>query len=428
MKLSGRNASAFVPRVATRVQLRTKNGAALDDAIAVFYRGPESYTGEDVVEFQIHGSDLIAARLVEELCREGHRQAMPGEFSFRAVKNGKLSLSQAEAVSEVIGAKSDEALSLALEKLSGTQQVFIATIERRLEGLLVLTEAGIDFSDQDLDETNLAKLKAEAAEIGTTMRLLADSYERGRRLREGVRVAFVGRPNAGKSSFFNALLGESRAIVSEEAGTTRDVIRETLMVVSSRGSAAVVVADTAGIRRSENKIESIGIELARRETEEADLVFVLIEPQTEEHDIKALVRAINVGAQSAVGVLTKSDLLNAEQATNETMRLRSITGLKEWITASSVSGDGIESISDRIVEFSHARTRRQTGEVLLTRVEHFRAASAALEALERAKVAESHELLAADLRQALDAVSPLIGRRVPDDILGKIFSTFCIGK
>lgn len=428
LSVSGKSAESFRPRFATRTPLRTRMGRVIDDAIVIYYKGPESFTGEDVVEYQIHGSDLIALRLIEELCNLGHRQAMPGEFSFRAVKNGKLSLSQAEAVSEVIGAKGDEALSLALEKLSGTQQRFVSEIEKRLETLVVLTEAGIDFSDQDLDETNLDKLKSEAKAVAGVLRKLSDSYARGRKLREGIRISILGRPNAGKSSFFNALLGEKRAIVSEEAGTTRDVIRESLMVVSAKGSAAVVLADTAGIRKSDSRIEAIGIEMARLEGQEADLVFLLVEPHTPDEALGDLYSKLSVDWRTVIGVLTKVDQISSQEIEQEISRIRAFFGVEEWIATSTVSGNGMNEVADRVVELSHHRTHRAAGEVLLTRLEHFRAASATIECLDRAQDAPSHELLAADLRQALDAVSPLIGRRVPDDILGKIFSTFCIGK
>lgn len=427
-QLSEKEAAFFSPRIARRIKIKTKNGAILDDALAVFYKAPESYTGEDLVEYQIHGSDLIATRLIEELCSLGHRQAMPGEFSFRAVKNGKLSLSQAEAVAEVIGAKSDEALSLALEKLSGTQQNLVSEVGERLETLLVLTEAGIDFSDQDLDETAIKKLKTEAAEIKSKLSRLADSYERGRRLREGMRVSIVGRPNAGKSSFFNALLGESRAIVSEEAGTTRDVIRESILLTSKEGSAAIVVADTAGIRNSENRIESIGVENAKKEHRQSDLVLLLIEPRSSISEIREVVDQLELREMQLMPILTKVDLLNSGDRSLEVEKLSKSFGFSRWFMTSAQSGEGFDLVADEIVRFAREKTQRSQGEVLLTRIEHFRAASSAIEALSRAERADSHELLAADLRQALDAVSPLIGRRVPDDILGKIFSTFCIGK
>jgi len=211
-------------RKASLVTLSGKDGQPFDQAVALYFKGPRSFTGEDVVEFQIHGSPYVLSRLFQELKALGVRQALPGEFSFRAVRNGKMSLNQAQAVADLIASSNRTAAEVALEKLSGAQNALLSRIADQLRRLAVLAEVGIDFSDQDVEEVSLPVLKKKVLEAKSELTVLARSFERGERIQEGISVSLLGLPNAGKSSFFNALLGEDRSIVSSIAGTTRDII------------------------------------------------------------------------------------------------------------------------------------------------------------------------------------------------------------
>ena len=209
---------------------------------------PDSYTGEDLVEYHIHGSPFIAQQVIERLLELGARQALPGEFSFRSVRNGKMTLFQAQAVSDLIAASNQGAVSLALEKMSGAQNRFLDELASGLRKTAALGEVGIDFADQDIDEVSLPRLRANLTPYVELLEKLQSSFSRGIRLQEGLRVAFIGSPNAGKSSFFNALLGEDRSIVSEMAGTTRDVVSEKLTLRAKNKTITLRLEDTAGLR------------------------------------------------------------------------------------------------------------------------------------------------------------------------------------
>lgn len=227
-KIASPSAANAAIRRATRSHLYDRDGKALDDALVLKFLSPDSFTGEDVVEFHVHGGAFNTRRILEQVFEAGARPALPGEFSFRAVRNGKMTLSQAQAVSDLISASNAAAVELALEKMSGSQTEFLRTIADTLRRLAVLAEAGIDFSDQDLDEVSLLRLQSQIPPVIETLGKLRSSYERGSRIQDGITLAFLGLPNAGKSSFFNSLLGEDRSIVSDLPGTTRDVVTEKL--------------------------------------------------------------------------------------------------------------------------------------------------------------------------------------------------------
>lgn len=422
--LTGRE--SFRPRELACAELKSREGATLDSAMAVYFPNPESFTGEDVCELHLHGGSFGVSAVLEELFRLGIRQALPGEFSFRAVRNGKLALDQAYAIADLITAQNSGAVSLALAKLSGLQSELTCALGESVRTLVALSEAGIDFSDQDLEEVSLRSLKKRLEPVVKTLRSLAESHERGLRIQEGVSVAFVGCPNAGKSSFFNALLGEDRSIVSSAPGTTRDVIRERLTLRDHSRAVTLRLEDTAGLRSSTDEVERIGIARSLEAARNADLVLFVFDAtaphEPARREWEALRGAVPSLVEKTLGILAKTDLLP------EGCQAPAPFPLSRWVPTSAQSGAGISEAVQSIIDACDRWTRRGPGEVLLTRREQLESAKLALSHMLRAAEAEESDLFAADLRQALAALAPLIGDTLPEDVLTRIFSDFCIGK
>ena len=381
------------------------------------------------MEFFLHGSPIIAQRVLELIFQEGARMALPGEFSFRAVKNGKLQLSQAEAIKELISAENDFALDLALEKLSGSQHELIEKVRLELMQLATLAEVGIDFSDQDIDEVSLPRLNVRLDGIIRMLENLRGSFDRGKRFLDGIPVSLFGLPNAGKSSFFNALLGEDRSIVSEIAGTTRDVIRERLNLKGEQGYVTFKLSDTAGLRvANTDKIEQIGIERTMQSALQSDLVLIVVDGFAPEiiHIKKFLA---SVGNKEMIGVITKKDQVNIESQTMLTQELAAqFPEVKGWTWISSISLDGISRTAEQMTKVAGKLLERSPGEVVITQVEHLQAIERSLKSLKEAKSSEDLVLFATGIRHGMGELGALIGETLPDDVLGKIFSDFCIGK
>lgn len=407
-------------------------GETLDDATLARFDAPKSFSGEDGFELFVHGSPAVIHSVLERLFALGARRALPGEFSFRAVKNGKLSLSAAEAVSDLIAAQSLAAARLALEKMSGTQLGAVSELAERLRKTAALSEVGIDFSDQDVEEVSLPVLRKEAREIRAAVARLRESFARGHRLQEGVGISFLGAPNSGKSSLFNALLEEERSIVSETAGTTRDIVRETFNLrLQNGGSITLRLEDTAGIRPTSDAIEAEGIARAYSSASAADLVVWLIDATAA---VPVAEPALPTAALLAhpgkcVGLLSKADLVSPAQIDELARHLKSRIGLEiPWLSVSSRTGAGVTAVSEEIATRAAALVDRAPGEVLLTRRDHAEHCADAEAHLERALSAPEIDLFASDLKHALLALEPMIGTTTPDDLLGRIFSQFCIGK
>lgn len=411
-------------------------GRQLDDALAVYFAGPKSFTGEDCAELQIHGGVFLAQKILTALWTCGVRQALPGEFSLRAVRNGKMKITEAEAIADLIGAKNEGAITLALEKMSGTQSRLVMEFAEELRTLCTLGELGIDFSDQDVEEVSLRALKKRATQILEKLKLFEASYERGSRLQNGVKVAFVGLPNAGKSSFFNAVLGEDRSIVSDVAGTTRDVVRETLNLPVGDGTWITLrLEDTAGLRASSDTVEQMGIERSFAAARDADLVVLVLDSQTSETGLDQIcleLEKIDAGRghmmERTLGVLTKIDLGSSGASTVTLAQIKAKLPTRMWVETSAVTHYGILGATQSLAHMAQEKVARNAGEVLLTREDHLQAVKGAQIHLVRGLAAPAEDLFASDLRQALVALSPLIGTTLPDDILGRIFSQFCIGK
>lgn len=426
--LTGRELRREDDRRALFSRLRQESGQVLDEAVVTPYFGPRSYTGEDSLEIAVHGSPRIMERVLDAVFSLGARLALPGEFSFRAVKNGKMSLSQAEAVRELVAAENDFALELALEKLSGSQHRLVAGIRDDLMQLCVLSELGIDFADQDVDEVSLPRLKGRLSALREMLTELVGSFDRGSKLAEGVPVTIFGLPNAGKSSFFNSLLGEDRSIVSQVAGTTRDVIRERLNLRSAGKTVTLRLSDTAGLRAEADQIEAIGMERTLKSAVESDLLVVVIDgAEPAWQSLLPYLSRIDVEAKECLFVLSKSDLMTPAERLRLSDEVRARFGA-EGLWVSSVTHEGVVAVAEALATAAIRRIDRGSNEVVLTRVEHVRAVEGAIRCLDRARDASDLVLFATDVRHGMSELGPLIGETLPDDILGKIFSDFCIGK
>jgi tRNA modification GTPase len=422
LRLSGTRARAIFSKVwqgpelpPRRAVLGTiaESGAVLDSVLATFFRGPASFTGEDTVEISCHGGVLVTRRILEALLRAGARPAEPGEFTQRAWLNGKLDLTQAEAVMDVIAAQTDMALRAAQRQLEGAIGARVTALRDDLLGVLAHVEAYIDFPEEDISPDTGAVLRGhiESVLAGIT-RLLATADE-GRILREGARTVLAGAPNAGKSSLLNRLLGCERAIVSESPGTTRDTIEE---VIALRGIPLRLV-DTAGLRESADAIEREGVARTRRMVETADLVLEIVDasqPPGEPIDLP------NSGARRVL-VLNKSDL-----GVHEAWQGR------DGVEVSCLTGAGMEALTDAVVHALSGEGAAFTGMEAAVNARHQacleRAAASLRAALTQLEAGAAPEFTALDLREALEALGEIAGRTDTEDLLGVIFSRFCIGK
>ena len=401
----------FEPRRATLVKVRDAQGSVLDECVATVFVAPHSFTGEDVAELCCHGGMLVTRRVLERLLECGARPAEPGEFTRRAFENGRLDLTQAEAVMDVISAGSDLALRAAQNQLQGAIGSRVQQAADKLIDIAAHVEAYIDFPEEDIAPDTTAVLVRGLDDISEQLRRLLATADEGRILREGVRTAIIGAPNVGKSSLLNMLLGYDRAIVSPTAGTTRDTIEESVAV----GGLRLRLIDTAGLHESADDLERAGMERSRRAQAEADLILQVHDasqprPQTEPVSTTA----------KKITLLNKSDLPeHADWRGAEGLRISCATG----------QGRGeLEQAIERL--FLLDSGERDSLAAINTR--HRYALQQALEALWRARAsleaAESPELTDVDLREALDALGTITGRIDTEDILSRVFSTFCLGK
>ncbi len=383
----------------------------LDDVLLTVFRAPHSYTGEDLVEIGCHGGVLVTRRILELLLKSGARSAEAGEFTQRAFLNGKLDLTQAEAVMDLISAQSDLALRAANEQLAGRLGERIRSLKEALLELLAHVEAYIDFPDEDIDPDTGEALRSRLEAVRAELRSLLGTAARGRLLREGVRTVIFGAPNVGKSSLLNLLLGYERAIVSPTPGTTRDTLEET---INLRGIPLRLI-DTAGVRDSADALEQAGIERTWRQVENADLVLHIEDASRERSREK-----LPAGAKELL-VLNKCDL--GEHA--------SWSGA-EAVRISCLQEQGIEPLEDAIFGRVFAGEPSQREWSVAINARHQACLQTALGFADAAAQAFadglSPEFIAEELRGALDAVGDVVGRADTEDLLGKIFSTFCIGK
>ncbi|MCI0694113.1 tRNA uridine-5-carboxymethylaminomethyl(34) synthesis GTPase MnmE [candidate division KSB1 bacterium] len=419
---------SFAPRTLHLVWLVDSNGKRLDQVTLARYVAPNSYTGENLIEIFCHGGKWVPALIVENLCHVGCRLAEPGEFTRRAFFNNKLDLIQAEAVEDIIAAESPAGLQNALQHLEGRFSERMQQLRERLLHTCALLELGLDFSEEDVEFADRAQLRAELEGLEKEITFLLASFQRGQALKEGWRVAIIGKPNVGKSSLMNMLLRQDRVIVSSIPGTTRDTVEDSFMLDGQRFR----LIDTAGIRTSHDEIESQGIARSRRAAEEAHIIlFVGDQSQPVDHFDEAIVAECSRFVSDATGkkiifVRNKSDLLKA----SNTVRLP--FSVEAELETSAQTGAGIAELEKALCAVTNANGSDRSGEVVLTNLRHKQCLEKALAALLCAKKSLdenlSAEFVAADLREVIHQIGVLVGEVTTEDILGEIFSHFCIGK
>ena len=422
MRVSGPRAGAIaraicartlVPRHAHHVRFRDADGSTLDDGIALQFAAPASFTGEDVVELQAHGSPAVLQQLVARCVALGARPARPGEFSERAFLNGKLDLAQAEAVADLIAAGDARAARAARRALDGVFSQRVDALAGQLLALRVHLEATIDFADEPIETLGGEALRAQLADARGALAALRADAARGQKLRDGLHAVLVGPPNAGKSSLLNALAGSERAIVTEIAGTTRDLLRETVRI----DGLELTRVDTAGLREGGDAIEREGMRRARAELARADLALAVLDARDPEAGRAAVAPAI-AGVPQVLWLLNKADLLAVAPPP-----------AADALPVSARTGAGLEALHVRLRALAGAGDGSEGAFTARARhVAALEAAAADLDAGQAAWDTGAAELVAESLRAAHDALGTITGRVGADALLGHIFASFCIGK
>jgi len=443
IRVSGKNANAAVAQLLEsekdleQFSLRTlhlvwlidKAGKRLDQVTLARYVAPHSYTGEDLIEIFCHGGKWVPTLIIENLSQVGCRLAEAGEFTRRAFFNNKLDLIQAEAIEDIIAAESPAGLQNALQHLEGHFSERMRQLRQRLLHTCALLELGLDFSEEDVEFADREQLRAELGGLEKEINFLLASFQRGQALKDGWRVAIIGKPNVGKSSLMNVLLRQDRVIVSSIAGTTRDTVEDSFMLDGQRFR----LIDTAGIRTSHDEIESQGIARSRRAAEEAHIIlFVSDLSQPADAFDEAIVGECSrfVGntteQKKIIHVRNKNDLPKA----STTIQLP--FAVEAEIETSTKTGNGISELEKTLFAVTNGNNTDRSSEIVLTNLRHKQCLEKALSALLNAKQSLndnlSAEFVAADLREVIHQVGVLVGEVTTEDILGEIFSHFCIGK
>ena len=401
--------------------LLDREGAAIDRVLCTYSRGPASYTGEDTAEIHCHGSPMVLSLGLEALFAQGARQAGPGEFTQRAFLNGRLDLAQAEAVADLLDARSREGARHAAGQLSGALSRKIQAVYSALVDVMAHFHAVLDYPDEDVDPFTRQALEEDLRRQEEALQKLLATYQRGRRLNQGVKCALVGRPNAGKSSLLNALAGYERAIVTDIPGTTRDTVEESVEL----GGLPLRLTDTAGLRESADPIERLGVARSRAAMEEAELILVLWDGSVpaEEEDRALLREAMSLAP--TILVRSKGDLPAAPASGLD------MDPAPPVVELSAKTGEGLEALSQAVAALFPKDPGAAYGE-LLTNARQALAAQRALEDVARARAAlaagVTPDALLTDVEEALSALGELTGQSVREDVTARIFQRFCVGK
>ena len=403
---------AWKPWTATLADLVDDGAHVIDEVVATYFAAPRSYTAEDLVEISCHGSPVVLRFAVERACAEGARLAEPGEFTLRAYFNGRIDLPQAEAVRDLIDSTTLYQARVAAQQLEGSVSRRIKPSKEQLLELIALLEAGIDFAEDDISVAPTEEIVRRLDPVAHALQQLIFTFDYGKLVHSGITLAIVGRPNVGKSSLFNRLLEQDRAIVTEIPGTTRDVVSE----VAAIEGIPIRFVDTAGIRTGQDLVEKLGIERSYQAMADADVTLVVIDLSNpiDSGDLALIDRAKLQGRYILVG--NKSDLPRGAEPP------------EEFAAVSAVTGHGIEGLREKIVPA--AAREQESG--FITSLRHEQLLRESVEALQQARKAAElgipHEMLLLDLYAALRPIDAITGATTADDILNRIFSTFCIGK
>src|SRR5210317_741166 len=407
----------FTPRLATFGKL-ISDGLLIDTGVWIYFNGPNSFTGEDVVEFQGHGGPVVIQSILRTIIAQGARLANPGEFSQRAFLNTRIDLTQAEAISDLINATSVSAVKAANQSLSGEFANRIHAIVADLIRLRTQIEAHIDFPDEDIDPQNLREFSDQLTNLHHHLQSLKHAANEGARLNRASDVVLIGEPNVGKSSLLNALANEPLAIVTNIPGTTRDLIRHDLLL----DGIELRITDTAGIRATEDVIENEGIQRARNAIETADIALCLFDERHHTITESLVNRLIGDTTSAAIGIIRTKNDIQSQPTINQTNY--------PMIEISAVSGSGLNQLKDWLLNELNLNSNAETP--FLARERHVIQLAIALNYLHQAMSQpvnlETIDLLAEDLRLTQNALSEITGSFTSDDLLGSIFSTFCIGK
>lgn len=408
-------------RVCAGIARDPNTNEALDEVVFFFCKGPKTATGEDTAEIQGHGGPVVMQRLLNAVLKVGARPAEPGEFTYRAFSNGRIDLTQAEAVMGLIGARSERAARISMGQLSGNLGRTLSELFEEVSRVTAHVEAGLDFPDDDLPVSEVDRLATRLKAAQTKLEDLARSFTFGARLGDGARIAVVGPPNAGKSSLFNRLAAEDRAIVDEMPGTTRDVVE----YVGEVAGIPVVFADTAGLRETEGRVEKTGIERSMRAAEAADVLLIVLDGATLIPDSAQLSAMVDSAASAAkLVVLNKNDLPAFTPSLPEALKSQ------PFVSVSAVTGEGIDDLIDTLAALLDAGDRGEST-VLTTARQHRAVSDAATHVTRAAKQLVAHgelELVAAELKWARECLAALLGKSADDEMLTLLFSEFCIGK
>lgn len=399
------------------------NGQVVDEVLAVYMKAPATYTAEDVVEIYCHGSIVALRKTLALALRNGARLAEKGEFTKRAFLNGRLDLSQAEAVIDIVRAKTDKTFDVALSQMEGVLSERVKEIRQLLMDLLVDITVNLDYPDEDIEIMTYQKLTESTSQIGDMIDKLLSTAGTGRIIREGLNVAIIGKPNVGKSSLMNALLREARAIVTEIPGTTRDTIEEVISIKDI----PVKLTDTAGIRETEDRIERIGIEKSKESFNRADLVIFIVDGSSplsgEDRKIMA-----KIGGRKAIVLINKTDLgLKVEEE-----EIRITLPHAGIIKAAIKNNEGIEELEQEIVSMVYGGQVKQEESLLVTNVRHMELLEKARTAIGDAKAmaenSEALDFIEVDVRRCWELLGEIIGESVTEDIINQVFARFCLGK
>lgn len=393
----------------------------IDEVLVSVMKAPNTYTREDIVEINCHGGYLITQKVLELVLKSGAKIAEPGEFTRRAFLNGRLDLTQAEAIIDLIHGKTDKSISLSLNNLRGDLRDQINHLKKILLDVAAHVNVVLDYPEEGVDEPIPEHLIIELHNVKDTITKLVESYDKGKMIKEGIKTAIVGKPNVGKSSLLNSILREERAIVTSIAGTTRDTIEE---IINIKGIPLIMV-DTAGIRKTQDEVENIGVQKSKKMLKEADLVLFVLDSSRDFSDEDREIYD-SIQSEKVIGILNKIDMEKKLDITN-------LTKIKKWIEISALENIGIDTLENEIYNFILSENIEDSSEkLIITNIRHKSALEKTKKSIENIfetiDMGYPMDLIAVDLNDALDSLSEVTGEISSEDLLDHIFSNFCVGK